>query len=63
MDDGHELKVDFKMSNLKPRIGSQFHSTWIEVKIMKNTIIKGWDKTCIIKVFLSTFQLATMEAN
>jgi hypothetical protein len=41
MDDGQQLEVDFKMNNLKPRIGSQFHSTWIEVKVMKNTIIKG----------------------
>jgi hypothetical protein len=41
MDGGQELEVDFKMSNLKPKIGSQFHSTWIEVKVIRNTIIKG----------------------
>jgi hypothetical protein len=63
MDDGHELEVDFKMSNLKPRIGSRFYSTWIKVKIMKNTIIKGWDKKCIIEAFLPAFHLAAMEAN
>jgi len=27
MNDGQELEVDFKMSNLKPRIGSRFHLT------------------------------------
>jgi hypothetical protein len=30
---------------------------------MKETNIKGWDKTCITKVFLLAFQLVAMEAN
>jgi hypothetical protein len=30
---------------------------------MKTRIIKRWDKTCIIKVFLLEFQLAAMETN
>jgi hypothetical protein len=30
---------------------------------MKETIIKGWDKTSITKAFLPAFQLAIMEAN
>jgi hypothetical protein len=42
MDDGQELEVDFKMSNLKPRIGPVPFN--IEVKVMKDTFIKGWDK-------------------
>jgi hypothetical protein len=30
---------------------------------MRETIIKGWDKTSIIGAFLPTFQHTTMEAN
>jgi hypothetical protein len=30
---------------------------------MKETIIKGWDKTFITRASLPAFQLATMEAN
>jgi hypothetical protein len=30
---------------------------------MKETIIKGWEKTSITRAFLPTFQLITMEAN
>jgi hypothetical protein len=30
---------------------------------MRETIIKGWDKTSITRTFLLTFQLTTMEAN
>ncbi len=30
---------------------------------MRETIIKGWDKTCSTRVVLLTFQLAVMEVN
>jgi hypothetical protein len=30
---------------------------------MRKTIIKGWDKRCITKAFLPTFQLVAIVAN
>jgi hypothetical protein len=53
--DWQKPKVDFKMANLKLRICGWLHEAWIEVKAMKLTITKGWDKTCITRVFLLEF--------
>jgi hypothetical protein len=47
--------VDFKMGNLKPKICGWLHEAWIEVKAMKSTITKGWNKTSITKSFLLAF--------
>jgi hypothetical protein len=55
IDDGQESKVDFKMSNLKPKICSWLHSTWTKVKAKIETIIKGWDKIGITRIFLLAF--------
>jgi hypothetical protein len=55
--------VDFKLGNLELKICGWLHKALIEVKAMKSTIIKRWNKTCITITFLLVFQLIAMEAN
>lgn len=51
------------MSNLKPRLCSWLYAAWHEVSQIRDTIVKGWDKTGITRAFLPNFQLEAMEAN
>ncbi len=51
------------MSNLKPKMCKWFHAPWMKVKEMRSMIVKGWDKTRIIRAFGIEFQLATLQAN
>jgi hypothetical protein len=55
INDGQEPIVDFKMGNLEFKICGWLHEAWIEVKAMKSTIIKGWNKTSITRTFLLVF--------
>jgi len=48
------------MSNLKPKMGNWLHVPWMKVKEMTSMIVKGWDKTRIIRAFGIEFQLATL---
>jgi hypothetical protein len=48
------------MSNLKPKMCKWFHAPWMKVKEMRSMIVKGWDKTRIIRAFGIEFQLATL---
>jgi hypothetical protein len=60
IDTSANLHVDFKMSNLKPKICGWLHQVWMEVKAMKPML------TCQEKTRLTwdnDFQLATLEAN
>ncbi len=63
INNGQEPCVDFKMNNLKPRMCSWLHVTWMKVKEVKNMIVKGWDKTRITRAFGIEFQLVALEAN
>jgi hypothetical protein len=47
--------VDFKMSNLKPKIHGWLHQVWTEVKTMKPMLIKGWEKTRFTKAWDDDF--------
>jgi hypothetical protein len=58
-----ELEVDISVSNLKPRISTWLFSAWAHVKKMEAMIQKMVAKNWFERVFLSTFQLKTIEVN
>jgi hypothetical protein len=43
--------VDFKISNLKPKNCGWLHQVWMEVKAMKPMLIKGHEKTRLIRAW------------
>jgi hypothetical protein len=55
--------MDFKMSNLKPKICGWLHQACIEMKVMKLMMINGWEKTRLKRIWDDDFQLATLETN
>lgn len=60
--DGQESQNWFQ--NEQPQIYDVWLVTYnmAEVRNMKVTIVKSWEKTCIIRALLHTFQLVAMEA-
>jgi len=51
------------MSNVKPRICEWLHNAWKKLKSKEKIILKGWEKTWLIRAWSGDFQFATIEAN
>ncbi len=51
------------MSNLKPCICEWLHNVWKDLKSKETMILKGWEKTRLIRAWNGDLQLVAMEAN
>jgi hypothetical protein len=63
IENGKNPNVDFKMSNLKPRIYEWLHNAWKKLISKKRMNLKGWEKTRLTRVWNNEFQLTAMEVN
>ncbi len=49
------------MNNLKPWICEWLHNAWKELRSKQTMILKGWEKTWLIRAWNNEFQLVVME--
>jgi len=60
---GENLKIDFRMSIMKPNLCAWLFHAWIHLKNMNEMICKGWGKIRLLKSFNMQFELTAMEVN
>jgi hypothetical protein len=58
-----EVKVDFKLSTLKPKLCSWLYSIWQHLTNKPEMVIKGWNKTGLFRSFDLNFQTQAMVDN
>jgi hypothetical protein len=58
-----EVKVDFKMSTLKPKLCSWLYSVWQHLTYKLLMVVKGWNKTGLLRAFDLNFQKQAMVDN
>jgi hypothetical protein len=58
INSGEEVKVDFKMSTLKPKLCS-----WLYVSSKQDMVKKGWEKCGLLRSFYSNFQKEALLEN
>jgi len=58
---GKDPNVDFKMNNLKPWNCEWLHNAWKELRSKQTMILKGWEKTRLLRAWNNEFQLVAME--
>jgi len=62
--DAKELvKVDFKMSTLKPKMYSWLYFAWLHISSKKEMVIKGWEECRLLRLFDQSFQRKAMMDN
>jgi hypothetical protein len=63
LEDGVDLKVDMKMSTLKPKICGWLHKAWEHLTCKEEMVKKGWGHTGLLQAFQEDFQRQAMMEN
>jgi hypothetical protein len=63
LEDGVDLKVDMKMSTLKPKICGWLHKAWKHLTCKEDMVKKGWGHTGLLQAFQEDFQRQAMMEN
>jgi hypothetical protein len=63
LDLGEDIKVDFKMSTLKPRLCSWLFFAWLHISSKQDMVKKGWEKCGLLHSFDSDFQKEALLEN
>ena len=57
MDEGQTIKMDFKISTIKPLLCGWLNIAWQHVANNQDVIKKGWGQVRILRAFDSTFHI------
>jgi hypothetical protein len=63
LEDGVDLKMDMKMSTLKPKICGWLHKAWEHLTCKEDMVKKGWGHTGLLQAFQEDFQKQAMMEN
>ena len=63
IETNQDIKVDFKMSILKPKLYSWLFSAWLHISSKQEMVQKGWEKCGLLCSFDSNFQRDAMVQN
>jgi hypothetical protein len=58
-----QVKLNTKMSHIKPHLYKWLHEAWQYVLIQPDLIVKRWIHVGLIRAFILDFQLEAMEKN
>ena len=63
LEDGVDLKMDMKMSTLKPKICGWLHKAWEHLTCKEEMVKKGWGHIGLLQAFQEDFQRQAMMEN
>ena len=63
IETNEDIKIDFKMSTLKPKLCSWLFSAWLHICNKQQMVQKGWEKCGLLRSFDSQFQRDAMVQN
>ena len=63
IETNEDIKIDFKMSTLKPKLCSWLFSAWLHICNKQQMVQKGWEKCGLLRSFDSQFQRDEMVQN
>jgi hypothetical protein len=58
-----QVKLDARMSHIKPHLYKWLHETWQHVLTPLDLIVKGWAHAGLMGAFIPDFQLEVVEKN
>ena len=63
IETNQDIKVDFKMSTLKPKLYLWLFLAWLHISSKQEMVLKGWEKCGLLRSFDSNFQRDAMVQN
>jgi hypothetical protein len=58
-----QVKLDTRMSRIKPHLYKWVHEAWQHVLTQPDLIVKGWAHAGLMRAFIPNFQLEVVEKN